>query len=301
MAEVFVSYTRENQEAVGRLVEGLRGAGLQVWWDRDIPTGAPWEETIEQELHQAKVAIVAWSPEAVVSENVKAEARWARNHGRLIQVFVEACDPPTFFGERQGVSLIGWRGGADDPRFQTVIAAVRAIMDGKAPPQGVGYAKGRGRPVWEWAAGGFIVVLAVLALIANASGARNAVCGLGPLQSICQRVGLSHPRPPPVDPALIRARLLHSIEGVWRRPDGACGKGLTFKVDTDAAGVSRIHLTGPNGFERTGQVVAADGGVIMTQDAVSGDYWKYTPNGDLMNATDAQRTPTPLVRCSPHP
>ncbi len=300
MADVFVSYKRENQELVQRLVQGLRGAGLDVWWDRDIPAAAPWEETIEHELHQAKAAIVAWSPVAVASENVKAEARWARNHGRLIQVFVEACDPPTFFGERQGVPLTGWRGGVDDQRFQSVLVAVRAIMDGRTPPQGVGYAPRRGRPAWEWAAGAFVVVSAVLALVANATGARDAVCGLGPVQSICQRVGMTHPRRPPIDPVVIRARLLRSIEGAWRRPDGSCDKALVFKVDTDDTGVSHINLSGPNGFERTGQVVAADGGVIVTQDSASGDYWKYTPNGDLMNATDTKRTPTPLVRCPAH-
>src|SRR5580698_5900534 len=116
MGDVFVSYKRENQALVQDLVQALRGAGLDVWWDQDIPTGAPWEATIEHALHEAKVSIVAWSPAAVASENVKAEARWARNNGRLIQVFVEACEPPTFFGERQGVSLVGWRGAADDRR-----------------------------------------------------------------------------------------------------------------------------------------------------------------------------------------
>jgi hypothetical protein len=299
MADVFISYKRENQELVQRIVQALRGAGLHVWWDQDIPPMAPWEETIERELHAAKVTIVAWSPIAVVSENVKAEARWARNEGRLIQVFVEACAPPTFFGERQGVALTGWHGAADDQRFQTVLAAVRAIMEGKTPPQGVGYAPRRGRPAWQWAAGGVAALAVALTLVANAPAARDAVCGLGPLQSTCLRAGLTHPPPAPVDPAVIRARLLHSIEGAWRRPDGSCdkGKALAFELDTDATGVSHIHLSGPNGFKRIGQVVAADGGVIVTQDAVSGDYWKYAPNGDTMTATDTKRTPTSLVRC----
>ncbi|RZJ44850.1 MAG: TIR domain-containing protein, partial [Brevundimonas sp.] len=48
MADVFVSYKREDERAVARLVKALRIDGLTVWWDRDIPTGAPWEETIER-------------------------------------------------------------------------------------------------------------------------------------------------------------------------------------------------------------------------------------------------------------
>ena len=130
MTDVFVSYKRENLAAVGRLVAALRTEGIGVWWDQDIVPNAAWEATIEQALTAAKLVIVAWSPAAVASENVKAEARWARQQGRLLQVFVEACDPPLFFGERQGVDLQGWSGGATDPAFLTLLQAVRA---GPAP------------------------------------------------------------------------------------------------------------------------------------------------------------------------
>ena len=132
MSEVFVSYKRENLAAVGRLVEALRVEGVAVWWDQDIPPNAPWEATIERELAAAKLVIVAWSPAAVASDNVKAEARWARGQGRLLQVFVEPCDPPLFFGERQGVDLKGWSGAASDPEFQRALAAVRQGLE--SPP-----------------------------------------------------------------------------------------------------------------------------------------------------------------------
>jgi adenylate cyclase len=125
MSDVFISYKRENLAAVNRLVEALRAEGIGVWWDQDIPPNAAWEATIEQQLAVAKVVIVAWSPAAVASENVKAEARWARQQGRLLQVFVEACEPPLFFGERQGVDLKHWSGEASDGAFRAVLEAVR--------------------------------------------------------------------------------------------------------------------------------------------------------------------------------
>jgi len=125
MSDVFISYKRENLAAVNRLVEGLRAEGIGVWWDQDIPPNAQWEATIERELAAAKLVIVAWSPAAVASENVKAEARWARQQGRLLQVFVEACEPPLFFGERQGVDLKHWSGEASDAAFRAVLEAVR--------------------------------------------------------------------------------------------------------------------------------------------------------------------------------
>ena len=112
MADVFVSYKREDLPAVHILVAGLRRCGLSVWWDQDIRADEPWELTIERELEGAKAAIVAWSPASVASENVKAEARRARGQGKLVQVFIAPCDPPLFFGERQGVDLKHWSGAA---------------------------------------------------------------------------------------------------------------------------------------------------------------------------------------------
>jgi adenylate cyclase len=126
MSDVFISYKRENLAAVNRLVEALRAEGVSAWWDQDIAPNAPWEATIERELAAAKLVVVAWSPASVASDNVKAEARWARGQGRLLQVFVEACEPPLFFGERQGVDLKGWSGTAADPAFRSLLQAVRA-------------------------------------------------------------------------------------------------------------------------------------------------------------------------------
>ena len=135
MSEVFVSYKRDDVSVVERLVEALRREGLDVWWDRDLPPDAPWEQTIERELTDAKVVVVTWSEAAVGSENVKAEARWARRNGRLIQVYLQNCEPPLFFGERQGVNLVGWSGTASDPSFRLLVDAIqmRSTESHRAP------------------------------------------------------------------------------------------------------------------------------------------------------------------------
>jgi TPR repeat protein len=76
---------------------------------------------------------------AIASENVKAEARRARNRGNLLQVFVEPCTPPLFFGERQGIDLANWDGSINDARFAALVAGIKAIATGDRPPQSVGY------------------------------------------------------------------------------------------------------------------------------------------------------------------
>lgn len=170
MTHVFLSYKREDLKAASRLVEALRAQGLEIWWDRDIPAGAPWEATIEKALTQAAVVLVCWSKTAVASDNVRSEARWAREQGRLIQLFVEPCSSPLFFGERQGVDLSDWNGDLRDPRFAQIVSSVRAVVgEGSAtagttapssPPQTRWRAR-QGRRLAPWLLAAVIATVAV--------------------------------------------------------------------------------------------------------------------------------------------
>lgn len=309
MSDVFISYKRENLAAVQHIVEGLRSAGLSVWYDQDIAPDAPWEATIERELEAAKVVIVAWSEAAVTSENVKAEARRARNQGKLIQVFVEACSPPLFFGERQGVDLSSWSGNAGDNRFQATLAAARAVIAGHKPPHGVGYAPRR-RRTWSALVATAAAFWGTLALIANLGGARDVLCSVGALAETCTRHGLITDVEPPNPDAILaaeRAQLLAGLNGHWARGDvdpvtgqpRDCSRALSIEVVTDAAGVSRVHLTA-DGFESRDQIETASDGIVRVSGRgadgalVEG---RYEPNGDHLIYTSGG-TPTTLFRCA---
>lgn len=128
---MFLSYKREDAPRVRKLVSALRDNGLDVWWDEDIPPSAPWEATIEAALANSTAVIVCWSPASAASENVRSEARVAREDGRLIQVFLKACSPPLFFGERQGIDLTRWRGNAEDPRITKLAESIRKAEVGE--------------------------------------------------------------------------------------------------------------------------------------------------------------------------
>ncbi|MEM6625797.1 MAG: TIR domain-containing protein, partial [Pseudomonadota bacterium] len=47
MADIFVSYKKEDAGRVVRIVEGLRAEGLSVWWDHGIAPGSQWDQTIQ--------------------------------------------------------------------------------------------------------------------------------------------------------------------------------------------------------------------------------------------------------------
>ncbi len=305
MSNVFISYKRENLAAVQLIVQELRGAGEAVWWDQDIAPDDPWEATIERELEAAKVVIVAWSNAAVGSENVKAEARRARNQGKLIQVFVEACEPPLFFGERQGVDLSSWSGETNDPRFQTVLTAARAIKAGKKPPQGVGYAP-RKRAPWGVLTALFVGVSAALGFVSNLGGARDAVCGMPLAEATCLSWGLIQPEPTPSAPVESverqQARLLDGVSGVWSRLDRECNETVSFEIEREGA-IARIRSTAPN-FESIMQVMTIDpsAGVITARasapnEAGVRELWEYRPDGDVLAMRDPAGVDTTLARC----
>jgi TolB-like protein len=164
--QVFVSYARADRRLVARLVTALRRARFEPWWDYDIAAGESWEQTIERALDQADAVIVCWSAASVASENVRSEARVARTRGRLLQIFLEPCDPPLFFGERQGIDLTDWNGSVRHPQFDRLEQALRAIIESPPSAQPAQAHGSMRRPHFRLDAKPLIMASAVVAILA---------------------------------------------------------------------------------------------------------------------------------------
>jgi hypothetical protein len=136
MADVFVSYTREDQSRVAGIVDGLRQAGLSVSWDLDIPGGADWRRTLQEHLASAPCVIVLWSELSAGQPGtfVQDEAARAMKRGVLLPVRIDAVEEPLGFSHLQSMNLVGWAGDVDDPRFTGVVAAARAMIAGEPRP-----------------------------------------------------------------------------------------------------------------------------------------------------------------------
>lgn len=300
MADIFISYKRENQDAVQRIVQGLRGAGHTVWWDQDIEPDAPWEATIERELEASKVVIVAWSQAAVASENVKAEARRARNQGKLIQIYVQSCDPPLFFGERQGVDLSNWNGDANDNRFRTILTAVKAVLEGKRPPEGVGYRPAKRAP-WATLTALFLLASAVLGFVSNLGGARDAVCSISAIHQTCLDWGLVVEAEIPPTPEELQAGVIDGVNGAWRRLDRDCTTTVTFRVERDDDGVYRILGSSegePDSLSQVGAIDTETGWITARVMNGPSEIWEYHPRGDMLDMRAPDGVVTALARCA---
>ena len=61
MAEIFLSYAREDEPHASALVAALESHGWSVWWDSHLMNGQDFREHLQQELDSAHCIVVLWS------------------------------------------------------------------------------------------------------------------------------------------------------------------------------------------------------------------------------------------------
>ncbi|MBB3763361.1 TIR domain-containing protein [Sphingomicrobium lutaoense] len=118
MADVFLSYAREDQPDAERLAGAIEVSGRTVWWDRHIVGGSEFSSEIENQLKAARKIIVLWSAHSVRSRWVRDEASVAADSGRLVSVSLDGTPPP-----------LGFR------QFHYIDLASRPIGEGGLPPE----------------------------------------------------------------------------------------------------------------------------------------------------------------------
>lgn len=121
MADIFLSYKREDRARAEWVVAALRKSGRTVWWDEGLTPRQAWDATIEQEIAAAASVIVLWSVRSVASDWVRSEAHYAQNHSKLVPVLIEPCEIPLAFMLKQAIDLSHWRGDINDPAWRKLL------------------------------------------------------------------------------------------------------------------------------------------------------------------------------------
>jgi hypothetical protein len=185
MADVFLSYAREDSARAEQVAKGLEQAGLDVFWDNEIPPGTTWADYIEQKLTQCKALIVLWSADSTKSQWVREEARMGRDKGVLIPVMIDSSTPPFGFGEVQAANLATWNGEADHPGWRRFVEAVSNFSKAEprsapqramnAPPRdppraalapaAAATSERKGLPVWVWVSGAVVATIVALGVV----------------------------------------------------------------------------------------------------------------------------------------
>ena len=144
MADIFISYAREDAVLARALAEAFTAVGWSVWFDDAIRAGAPYDAVIDQQLDAAACVVVIWSRASVDSSWVRAEASAADDQAKLVPVtFEQSLRLPVRFRQLRVSHLT-----STDVREPT--AEARGLLADVArltghPPPGIDLATGGGR------------------------------------------------------------------------------------------------------------------------------------------------------------
>ncbi len=133
VADIFLSYNREDQAKAKLIAKALADEGFDVWWDTVLRAGQTYDEVTEKQLHEARAVVVLWSSRSVKSKWVRAEATLGDRKSALIPVMLEPCDRPIMFELIQTADLVGWEGDTGSSNWQAFVADVREHVERKTP------------------------------------------------------------------------------------------------------------------------------------------------------------------------
>ncbi|MCB2098372.1 MAG: TIR domain-containing protein [Parvularculaceae bacterium] len=134
MADIFLSYCREDIERARLVATSLEAEGFSVWWDQQLIPGVRYSAETESVLRSTSVILVLWTPNSINSMWVADEAMVGRDQGNLVPVSFDQARPPIGFRQIQTMSLDGWNGEPASATFRMLIAAIRkTIENGESP------------------------------------------------------------------------------------------------------------------------------------------------------------------------
>lgn len=104
--DIAASYSRKDARRVAAILDGLRARGLEVWFDKNIPGGALWEEHIARNMRKAAAVIFFASKDSLASDRCFDEVSTARTLKKpLIPLFLDPVRVPEDLPDRLVLTL----------------------------------------------------------------------------------------------------------------------------------------------------------------------------------------------------
>src|SRR3954464_15644557 len=105
--QVFICYSRGDQDFARQLVEDLAQYDLEVWMDiHSIPHGSNWDAEVQKGLDSSDMLLVLLSPSSVASQNVADEwSYFIEKNKPIVPLMIEPCEVPFRISRRQCVDF----------------------------------------------------------------------------------------------------------------------------------------------------------------------------------------------------
>jgi tetratricopeptide (TPR) repeat protein len=122
MSDIFISHVEEDTEMALQIACGLEAAGYTAWsYERDSYPGLDYLDQVEKAIEGSQAVIVLISPEALGSQQVEDEVKWAREQGKPLVPILKGISWSEFQNRR--------------PRWRMALGIAAAVS---VPPEGVG-------------------------------------------------------------------------------------------------------------------------------------------------------------------
>ena len=128
MADIFISYDREDKPRIRSFVRKLEKLGFSVFWDPHIPAGQDFADYISQALKDAGCVIVVWSERSIISDWVKDEAGEGKDRGSLVPILLDSVKPPIGFRSIQAADLTGSQTSRSSKQFDKLVNDIESLL-----------------------------------------------------------------------------------------------------------------------------------------------------------------------------
>jgi TIR domain len=92
--KIFLSYSRRDEAIAEALIKAAAARNLSIWYDRLIPAGRDWRDSIVGEIQKCDALVILFSKESNKSRQLIKELAIADRFGKLvIPVLIEETEP----------------------------------------------------------------------------------------------------------------------------------------------------------------------------------------------------------------
>lgn len=134
MADIFISYAREDKERVRLIVEELERLGWSVFWDTHLRAGDDWRRLIELKLDESSCVLVVWSHYSITSKWVLKEAAEGEKRDILVPLLLDAVEPPFGFRDIHAEDFIDWKINSSSQAFKEIIGVIESKISVSKQP-----------------------------------------------------------------------------------------------------------------------------------------------------------------------